>query len=135
MPYKSNLLRHLVILISLQCLLVTCVDLTPPTLPIIKSQPSGSYLIKYLTPDTEYPVEMHDYSKKNTTKWFKYGSHAYVDELKELDMLFSFNKSHGHSGNNLVFKKYAPILLDHYETQPLFDEALLGVDEGAFHFF
>ena len=87
-----------------------------------------SYLIKYLTPETKYPVELTDFSNDSTTKWFKYGSQKYVDQLETFGSLLSFNKTK--QRNNLVLKSFNKNILDHYETQPLFDDNQLGIDEG-----
>ncbi len=91
-------------------------------------KPFGSYLIKFLTPETKYPVELTDFSNDSTTKWFKYGSQKYVDQLETFGSLLSFNKTK--QRNNLVLKSFNKNILDHYETQPLFDDNQLGIDEG-----
>ena len=119
-------LKLLILILSVQCLFGS--DNQKLLNSAKKQEPTGSYLIKYLTPETKYPVELTDFSNDSTTKWFKYGSQKYVDQLETFGSLLSFNKTK--QRNNLVLKSFNKNILDHYETQPLFDDNQLGIDEG-----
>ena len=94
-----------------------------------KSEYSESYNIKYVSSKSSFPIELKDYTDSPTTRWFKYGSQNFVDELPQFDNYFTFTRSKT-NGNNLAFKRPDKLiyedsdksfLLDHYETQPNFD--------------
>lgn len=94
-----------------------------------KSEYSESYNIKYVTSKSSFPIELTDFTDSPTTRWFKYGSQSFVDELLQFDNYYTFIRSKT-NGNNLAFKRPdnsiyeisdKSFLLDHYETQPDFD--------------
>ncbi len=96
----------------------------------IQKEFSGTYNIKYISSKSTLPIELTDHTESPTTRWFKYGSQNYVDELPQFDKYYKFHKSKT-NGNNLVFRKQEKrvfedsekaFLLDHYETQPDFEK-------------
>jgi hypothetical protein len=86
---------------------------------------SSNYLIKFITPFTEYPVRLIDnfgsYESTNSimdkSKWFKHGSNCFVDELDQSSKYFS-TEINLNGGINLLILKYdatTNLVLDHYE--------------------
>lgn len=103
---------------------------------------STSFLIKFLTSFTEYPVRLVDnfgsYESSNTviekSKWFKHGSNSFVDELDQSSKYFS-TEINSNGGVNLLLLNYdtkTNILLDHYEPYHYKDDEMQQTEKEIY---
>ncbi|RNA01624.1 hypothetical protein BpHYR1_008154 [Brachionus plicatilis] len=82
------------------------------------------FRLKFVTPYTEFPVRLKDnFGYLRNTKWFKYGSDCFVDQLDYFKDYFTFEDQNTQSSNpslNLLitdFNNQSFALLDHYEPR------------------
>lgn len=89
--------------------------------PSLSKMDGDSYLLKYLTPYTEYPTRLIDYNdaSDSSTKWFKFGSDCYIDELDKSDKYFTTEYDSNGAINLLIlsYDRKTNFLLDHYEPK------------------
>lgn len=90
-----------------------------------KDNHSPDVKLKFLTPNTKYPVILKDhYGRNNNTQWYKHGSKEYIDQLPMWNTYFKIQQDQffNDSQNLLLlnFDYYNPStlpLLDHYEPK------------------
>lgn len=133
-----NLVDLKLIFSTLACLWLTVVDADARQRQIIRSEYAASnlveartYLIKFLTPRTVYPIKLVDHTTpvpNRHVKWLKYGSSYYIDQLDQHQNYFRMEReylSSNHSSTsgprtNLVILNYDGrnnFILDHYEPK------------------
>ena len=92
---------------------------------IIRSDKNNEYFrLKFITPYTKFPVRLKDnFGNLKNTKWFKYGSNCFVDQLDNFKKFFSFENQMMHNSNSEInllitdFNNQSFFMLDHYEPR------------------
>lgn len=88
------------------------------------SEPRQKYHLKFLTPNTVYPVRLKDhFGKKGNTRWYKHNSQGFIDEIALSSKFYSTETDDYNEGDkavHLLILKSDPqtrFILDNYEPK------------------
>ena len=82
---------------------------------------NGGYILRLITPKTNFPMRLNDNNRQLGSRWYKYGCSCFVEEIDSYYKSYYIEPTMGYGNNLLILeptynRDFNFLVLDHYES-------------------